>query len=212
MSKSKINAAIFFSMIIYSFATQGQQDSENPLRRQVLYAPYRENYDINARKKSKNEIPPKKTACVFCKSMNIGPERESLILTKFEHNVVFLNLYPYQRGHLLVIPIAHVANLADLSEPARHELMELITAIPKIFETILGAQGTNIGINIGTIAGASKPDHIHIHALPRFKTDHPTFIQNVCETQVIQYDLNKLYELLKPSFDELKEHFTRYTN
>ncbi|MFC1845544.1 HAD family acid phosphatase [Candidatus Dependentiae bacterium] len=179
----------------------GQRSSDNPLRRQMLYAPFRESYFKGSCSKEKSAVRKK---CVFCADIEANNDEQRLLLTRFEHNVVFLNLFPYARGQVLIMPTAHVADLESLSAEARQELIAIIVAVPRIFQEIFGALGTNIGINVGKVAGASKPDHIHIHALPRFESDHKSFIQLLGETHVVQWDLNALYQELKPAFDELK--------
>ena len=190
----------------------GQMSPNNPLRHQMMYAPFRERYNLAVQQSFKNKNPepsnPKKR-CVFCTDIESKNDEDRLLLTRFKHNVVFLNLFPYARGHILIIPNAHVADMEELSAEARQELMNIIASIPRVFRETFEAGGTNIGINVGKIAGASKPDHIHIHALPRCGCDHKAFIQMVCETEVVQWDLNALYKELKPAFDELKKKLER---
>jgi len=204
-------ASLIFSTVLHADSLQltGQRSPNNPLRKQVLYAPYREKYMNNTFKKKPiaNSNKPKK--CVFCADIQEQNDEQHLMPTRFKHNVIFLNIFPYQRGHVLILPNEHVKNLEELSFEARHELIEIIAAIPGIFEMVLGASGTNIGINVGKIAGASKPDHVHIHALPRYGNDHLGFIQLLGETKVIQWDLKKLYHDLKPAFDDLKKKLCR---
>jgi len=191
-------------------ATQeGQQSEHNPMQRPLLYAPFRERYMNNAfTKKTQSN---KKKKCVFCADIEATNDVERLVLTRFEYNTVFLNLFPYQRGQVLIIPNQHAKDLESLSLETRQELMEIIAAAPTILQNVLGALGTNIGINIGKIAGASKPDHVHIHVLPRYQEEHKAYIQLLGETHVVQWDLSKLYFDLKPAFDDLKKQLCRNT-
>jgi len=204
---SVIAAILFclFAIAKENVIIDGQRSPDNPLKRQILYAPFRESYMSATLKKNQTPQKPNRGKCVFCAEMEANNDEQHFIIERFEHNVALLNLFPYQRGHLLIIPNAHVKNLADLSPEARYELMEILAAVPGIFEEVLGALGTNVGINIGSIAGASKPDHLHIHALPRFSGEHGAYIQLLCETHVVQWNLNKLYQDLKPAFAQLKE-------
>jgi len=196
----------------------GQKSSENPLARQQLYTPAREQYikkgfiRVKPQQGSSQQTKPRekpaklpREACVFCDDIEANRDHETFLITRFKHNAVFLNLYPYQRGHVLVVPYEHVKTLAELDPEARYEMMEILAAIPEIFAESLGAKGTNIGTNLGKIAGASKPDHVHFHALPRFESDALGFIELVGETQVTQWNLNRLYAELKPYFERFKE-------
>ena len=80
-----------------------------------------------------------------------------------------------------------------------------MSAVPDILRNVLGAQGINFGINIGRAAGASIPNHLHIHVLPRMKNESATYIQSILNITVVTWDLHKLFDQLKPAFDELKE-------
>jgi len=201
----KIFALSLLSTTVFSI--NAQLDPDNPMYRPTLYVPFREQYDNVVRKTEKKPVSTKtkNSVCVFCKDVQSNDDVKNFLMTRFEHNVVLLALFPYQRGHILIIPNAHVKNLADLHQEAREELMEIIAACSKIFEDVFNSDGTNIGINIGRAAGASKPDHVHIHAIPRFVTDKQSYIQLIAETRVVQWNMKKLYWQLKPAFDELKD-------
>jgi len=185
---------------------------ENPLKRQVFYCPEREIY------KNKSQTPPKKNkTCIFCKLWNEQNDKENLIVTRFEHNSVFLNRYPYNKGHLLVIPNRHIKNMDDLTLEEKVELIQIISKLPEMFKKLLGAEGANIGINIGKIGGASKPDHLHIHAIPRYETTNPNFtiqgfIQTAGETGLIWWNFDTLYDTLKPELDKLKNILKKVSN
>ena len=221
--------AIIPAQFLHAEKLKGQKSLENPLIRQQFYTPAREQYIkkgfiqvkpqargfIQAKPQAQqsmqikpHEKPPAKPpreACVFCDDIEAHKDHETFLITRFKHNAIFLNIYPYQRGHLLVIPSKHVKALSQMGLDARQEMMEILAAIPEIFSEALGAQGTNIGINLGKIAGTSKPDHLHVHALPRFGNEKLGFIELIGETTVVQWDLHKLYAELKPYFDALKE-------
>lgn len=207
---SLIIFVIFFSFQLEAtFSCEYPNDFENPLKRQMLYLPQREPYSSsNAEGRIKQEKVSK--PCIFCKLLQEKNDRKNLLLTRFKFNSVWLALYPYNKGHLLIIPNKHIKDLDDLEMPAKIELMQIISKVGKILKNSLDADGANIGINIGKISGASKPDHIHVHVVPRYVSEHPSnitpsFIHIIGETKVTQWDLTKLYDDLKPKFDVLKD-------
>jgi len=176
----------------------------NPLRKQVFYAPERDEIYTKKIEKQKKEKQKKTKQCIFCMLAADDKDEKNLLLTRFEYFNLFINLYPYQKGHLLLIPKKHVSNLSDLSQEEQQELITIVSAIPDILNEVLGAGGSNVGINIGKIGGASKPDHIHIHVVPRYEIEYVSFINSISETQFIGYNLANLYKTLKPHFEELK--------
>ena len=112
-----------------------------------------------------------------------------------------LNKYPYNAGHLLILPIRHVALLSDLEKNERAELMELVNMSVNIVSATLGNHGLNIGINLGKAAGAGIPSHLHTHILPRWDGD-TNFMPAIAKTKVISFDLSDIYEKLKKEFDK----------
>lgn len=157
-----------------------------------LYAPWRESYAEKVDKKSN-------TVCVFCDHAKENHDEQNFILGRYEHGYVMLNLYPYNAGHLLVVPYAHVASLEQLDAQVRQELMELVSKCCEIVTKVLEAQGINVGINVGKAAGAGIPDHLHIHVLPRWQHD-TNFMPLLAQTKHISFDLKKIFQELKPHF------------
>ena len=176
----------------------------NLLRKQVFYMPNRDAY--NAKVETQRHEKKKKDRCIFCMLAADTHDKKNLLLTRFEYHNLFMNLYPYQRGHLLLIPKKHVANMDELSWEAQQELIKIVSAVPSILKNILGSEGTNVGINIGKIAGASKPNHLHIHIIPRYEIEYVSFAHLISETLTITYDMATLYDKLKVHFDELRAH------
>ena len=170
------------------------------LYRPTLYAPWRNVYLFGSDGTSNDTD---KQSCPFCMQLNQHDDKRFLILHRFKHYAIFLNLYPYTPGHLLIIPYDHVKRLGELSQESRFELIELITGSTTILEEILKCDGVNVGINFGRVAGSSIPDHLHVHILPRRKNEL-AFIQLIGETRIISCDMNKLYEQLQPHFMNLQ--------
>ena len=173
-----------------------QQQSYKPTGRSFLYAPWRSTWVGKPKKRAVD--------CVFCDDIQYGDDRERLILARFTHCVVALNLFPYAKGHLLVLPYAHGGTLQELAPEARAELMEVITLCIDILYEAVQCEGCNVGWNLGgRVAGASISDHLHIHILPRHANEF-SFIQLIGQTDVIECDMMALYDTLKPYFDTVR--------
>ncbi|OGB97234.1 hypothetical protein A3F06_02495 [candidate division TM6 bacterium RIFCSPHIGHO2_12_FULL_36_22] len=158
-----------------------------------MYAPWRTPY-------VKSITKPKDNDCVFCTTLNNHKaDRENFVLFRGKHCFVILNLYPYNAGHILILPNKHVSDLDDLTSKERTEMMELTNQATKIMKDRLKAKGINIGLNIGEVAGGGIPDHIHMHVLPRWPHD-TNFMPLIANTKLISVDLNDVYDLLKDQF------------
>ncbi len=161
-----------------------------------LYAPWRDRY-VHQTIKSESDKP-----CVFCELFDCQESDEKrFVLWKNTEVAVLLNLYPYNGGHLLVIPRIHTAQFDQVSEKTLALLMLVVAKSCKIVQEILGCEGINFGANIGRIAGAGIPDHVHMHIVPRFLGD-TGFFTTVGNSKQISVDLEKIYKKLKPSFDK----------
>ena len=114
-----------------------------------------------------------------------------------------LNLYPYNGGHLLVLPLKHTDSLALLSHAIRSEIMEAVNYSIIILSEVVEAQGFNVGLNLARAAGAGIPSHVHFHVLPRWIGD-TNFLVTLADTKQISVDLYALYTKLRPYFQELK--------
>ncbi len=163
-----------------------------------MYCPWRSNYTTQEARIKKENLPSDE--CIFCDQFAQNIDKKFFILKRFKHNVVMLNRFPYNTGHLLIIPFAHKATLNDLSKAARSELMELITQSSDIVQKQLKADGVNIGLNVGKASGSSIPSHLHFHILPRWYGD-TNFLPTLADTKQISVDLNDTYKKLKKAFD-----------
>jgi ATP adenylyltransferase len=139
--------------------------------------------------------------CPFCVLPGRGAERdvESLILHRGEHAYVIFNAYPYNPGHLMVVPYEHQPDLEALDTEASTELFELGRRAVRVLKQRLGAQGVNLGMNLGTAGGAGIAEHLHLHAVPRWAGD-TNFITVVGSARVLPRALEELYEELAPGF------------
>ncbi len=144
---------------------------------------------------------PKPEGCVFCNKIS-GEDDTEQIVARSTHVYVTLNLYPYNTGHLMVIPYKHVASQEDMPTEALTDLMlttnQSISALRKVFNP----PGFNLGANLGSAAGAGIAEHFHLHIVPRWPAD-ANFISTVGETRVIPDMLENTYRDLKQAWAEL---------
>jgi ATP adenylyltransferase len=134
--------------------------------------------------------------CFFCEAAKLGRKTKRLnILYKSKNVLVLMNSYPYNTGHLLVAPTKHITDFGRLSNEEIKEIFVIVKKCLKILKRALKPSGFNIGLNIGKFSGASIEDHLHIHIVPRFKTDFG-FIEVVSKTKVMPEYLKKTYERL----------------
>jgi ATP adenylyltransferase len=148
-------------------------------------------------------LGPKEDGCVFCKRIKLRSDHENLILFRGKKNFVIMNRYPYNGGHLLIVPYAHKSDPSKLTTIEANEMFDLTRKSVAIIKKAMPADGFNIGMNLGAIAGAGIESHLHIHVVPRFKgdTSYTAILGNV---KVQSISLLETYDLLKPGFDRLK--------
>lgn len=158
-----------------------------------LYAPWRSAYAQRINKKENNG------PCVFCHIIATTDDASEFILQRMPECMILLNKYPYNPGHLLIVPYTHTSTLHTLTSSERVALIEQTSRATDIVTTTLSAQGCNVGINIGKAAGAGIPEHIHLHVLPRFLGD-TNFLPTLADTKQISIDLHEIYATLLPAF------------
>lgn len=166
-----------------------------------LYAPWRDEYTADTARNSDSDNQTEKQ-CVFCIQLKKNNDEEYYILKRFKHCFVVMNKYPYNAGHILILPLKHQGDFNKICDATRNELMNLAQKSTKILQDVLKCQGVNIGINLGKAAGAGIPSHLHMHVLPRWDGD-TNFLPTLTKTKQISFDMNTLYDILKPAFDDL---------
>lgn len=143
----------------------------------------------------------KPDGCIFCafpaRIQTCG--REDLVLRVEEHAFACLNRYPFTPGHLMVIARRHVSDLADLSEPEADALFALVRRSVAAVRAATRCEGLNVGINLGTAAGAGIADHLHVHVVPRWGGD-TNFMPVVADLRVMPQYLDQAWERLAPYF------------
>jgi ATP adenylyltransferase len=159
-----------------------------------IYAPWRMDYIKTLSQKT----PGEETKCFFCQAAaatDAATRRQFLVVWQTELVIVLINRYPYANGHLLVAPIAHKPDLEELTEPELTDIARQTTESVRLLKRAISAQGFNIGINLGRVAGAGVPGHIHQHIVPRWGGDI-NFMHIVGETSVVPQANLQLYDEL----------------
>jgi ATP adenylyltransferase len=139
-------------------------------------------------------------ACIFCDTSQ--PGREELIVLRGRLTYVILNLYPYNNGHLMVVPNRHIASLALTTAEERDELIRFTRHAEMALTEAYAPQGINVGINLGRPAGAGVVDHLHVHVVPRWTGD-TNFMSVIGEVRVLPEDLATTKNRLQPIFERL---------
>jgi ATP adenylyltransferase len=138
--------------------------------------------------------------CVFCGAPRAGDDRVHLVLQRGVHGYLILNAYPYASGHLMAVAYRHVATLAEATSDELGELMTLVSRATALLAAEYGADGFNVGLNQGRVAGAGIADHLHWHVVPRWNGD-ANFMAVVGETRVLPEALSATYDRLKRRLD-----------
>jgi ATP adenylyltransferase len=173
-----------------------------------LWAPWRLGYIVGGAK----EAPPDPDwqwvegadrGCFLCRSAADPDRSRTLTPWQGQHTVVVLNRYPYASGHLLVAPRVHKARLDQLSTDEQLEIQQTMTRLTMLLERLMNCEGFNIGLNLGKVAGAGVPGHLHWHIVPRWSGD-TNFMPVIASTNVIPQSLDALFEMLQDELRKMK--------
>ncbi|MCX7943245.1 MAG: HIT domain-containing protein [Deltaproteobacteria bacterium] len=159
-----------------------------------IFAPWRGEYI----RSSENE-----SGCIFCEKPKENNDRANLILYRDNLVFVIMNKFPYNSGHLMVVPFKHTADMADLSDEEMVRLFRLTDYSIRILKDKYKAQGINVGMNLGRVAGAGVDQHLHIHIVPRYNGD-TNFMPLLAETKVVSEHLERTFAELEPEFGKFK--------
>lgn len=141
----------------------------------------------------------KPKGCILCQKPAEKKDAENYILYRGKLNYVMLNAYPYNPGHLMVVPYRHISSLEEMAEEERHEHFDIVSRCLAALREEFKPEGFNIGVNMGKSAGAGIDDHIHSHVLPRWNGD-TNFITTVGDVRVVPEALADTYRKLKERF------------
>jgi ATP adenylyltransferase len=163
-----------------------------------LWSPWRLAYVTGSVETSEPETAD---GCVFCQAAVSSAEND-LVLVRGNACFVILNLYPYNNGHLMVVPNRHVATLRASTPEERFELMRFTRDAEMALSEAYKPQGINVGLNLGRPAGAGIVDHLHVHLVPRWTGD-TNFISVVGNVRVLPEELTRTASRLRPIFERL---------
>jgi ATP adenylyltransferase len=144
----------------------------------------------------------KPDACVFCAS-TASPD-DAFVVFRGRLAAVVLNRFPYNNGHLLIVPVRHVATLSSLTPGELQEIARLTQRAEAALTEVYRVGGLNVGLNLGKAAGAGLPDHLHVHVVPRWAGD-TNFMPVVGETRVLAEELPVTAARLRPVFARLAQ-------
>jgi len=164
----------------------------------MLWAPWRLDYVKGVRANH----------CPFCVAPSEEPSEENLVLFKNDKFFVVLNKFPYNPGHLLVIPRRHVGLPTELTSEEWSELSRGLQCVLKVLNQNPSPQGFNLGMNIGSVGGAGIPEHLHWHILPRWAGD-TNFMPLLAETKALPVHNVTVYRQLKPFFETFADVLNR---
>jgi ATP adenylyltransferase len=160
---------------------------------QRLWSPWRSKYIASG-------VDAQAEGCVFCRmAANPDQDAENFVIYRGEHSFVVLNLYPYITGHLMIVPYLHTSEFDALAKEISDEMMDLAKRSQTALRAVYSPSGFNMGMNLGSAAGAGIADHLHIHLLPRWSGD-TNFMTTVGESRVIPEALEVTYEKLRRKF------------
>jgi ATP adenylyltransferase len=157
-----------------------------------LWSPWRMTYIENPNRKEEE--------CVFCAALKGLDSAGNLVVSRSQKAFVILNMYPYTSGHLMVVPEEHQPSLEQLPQEVRAEMMEMVTKCIEVLKAEYKPQGFNVGINIGTAAGAGIADHVHIHIVPRWSGD-TNFMSSLGQTRVLPERLEDTYKRIEAGWE-----------
>lgn len=138
---------------------------------------------------------PRDEGCIFCEAPRRHDDRAALILYRAREAYIILNRYPYNSGHLMVVPFRHVARPEGLRPAEGAALLDLVSLAVRTLEQAIASEGFNIGINLGRAAGAGVDDHLHVHVVPRWAGD-TNYMPVLGEVKVMPAHLEETYDRL----------------
>ena len=182
-----------------------------------LWTPWRYAYVTEADRKTRQGIPeelaafPNDVGCVFCNILGAADyaiahgmdapaaDCAALIVHRAERNYICLNRYPYDSGHIMIVPREHQSSLAGLAPATAREMMDLARRAECALAALYSPDGFNFGLNLGKSAGAGVTGHLHLHALPRWAGD-TNFMTVIGETRVLPEDLATTWQRMRSAF------------
>ncbi len=157
-----------------------------------LFSPWRSEYigSFSKRRKNKDE------SCLFCSAAENKNDSRNLILLRGRYCFAMMNLYPYNSGHVLVVPYTHTSDFSKLSTKEYADVMAVSALVMEAVDKTMQPQGFNFGANLGRVAGAGIDQHIHFHIVPRWNGD-TNFMPTLADTKLVSESIQATYKKLK---------------
>ena len=159
-----------------------------------LWAPWRIEYILSK----------KPAGCIFCDKPAENKDEENLILHRGRYHFIIMNAFPYNNGHMMVVPFRHTATLSAWAAEEQQEMMQLADLAVELLRKTMRPDGFNLGINMGIVGGAGVADHIHLHIVPRWNGD-TNFMPVLSDTRVISEHLRATFGMLKKALAEMEK-------
>jgi len=163
-----------------------------------LWSPWRSQY-IDTFKEEKKETLP---GSLFTRILNENDDKKNYLLHRGKYSFIIMNLYPYNSGHLMIVPYKEARELSELDVETRLEMFSFLELGVNALNEAIKPHGFNIGANLGRVAGAGIEDHLHFHIVPRWNGD-TNFMPVLNDVKVISEEMGRTYEKLKKAIDTL---------
>lgn len=162
-----------------------------------LFSPWRSRYieSFKSPTEQKNE-------CVFCSALSVCEDKERLVIHRSSHAFVIMNLYPYNSGHMMIVPNRHTSDFSSLTSEEVTDAMKLLQTAQTALAELVKPHGYNIGMNLGRAGGAGIEDHLHWHIVPRWNGD-TNFMPVLADLKLVSEDMEKQWESLTSIFRKL---------
>lgn len=166
---------------------------------QRLWSPWRSKYieSISA----KNDGAQKK--CIFCEKFSLQDDEKNFVVNRGILSAIIMNIYPYNSGHLMVVPFAHKGNFEELTDKENADIMAQVRLAVKLLRHTSRPDGFNFGANLGKVSGAGIADHVHFHVVPRWNGD-TNFMSVLDDTKIISEELTETFRKLTEALAVIK--------
>lgn len=163
-----------------------------------LWSPWRSQYIDTFKEEPKENLP----GSLFTRILNENDDRKNYLLYRGKNAFIIMNLYPYNSGHLMIVPYKEAKDLTELDDETRLEMFSLLDLGMQALTEVMKPHGFNIGANLGRVAGAGIEDHLHFHIVPRWNGD-TNFMPVLNDVKVISEEMGRTYEKLSTVIDKL---------
>jgi ATP adenylyltransferase len=162
-----------------------------------LFSPWRSKYIESFKTKT-----TPKDECIFCAALKSSSDEENLLVHRGTEAFVIMNLYPYNSGHMMIVPKRHTADFSSLTQSESAECLQLLQIAEQALKEMSSPHGFNIGMNLGRAAGAGIDDHLHWHIVPRWNGD-TNFMPTVADIKMVSEDMHKQRQVLSGLFAKI---------